>query len=357
MAALQFRADIDLATATLAAVEAAVESGSPRFGRPHLGASQIGGPCDRALWYAFRWASDGDADGRLLRLFARGQREEDSLARLLWKAGMEVVQSDPATGEQYRFSAIGGHFGGSMDGAVHGLPESTKWHVVEFKTHSLKSFNDLAKKGVEASKPQHYAQMQCYMGWTGMERALYVAVCKDDDRLHLERIRYDDAVFKRLMNKAARIIEAANPPDRISTDPEWHQCKWCDYRAMCHTTEVIPTAHCRTCLHATPELDGNARWHCARHRKDLTVAEQRAGCQAHRYIPSLLWWAEALDASEEDNWIRYRINETEAEFVNGAPPNGYTSDELASCTDKSILAAPVVMALRTDLDATIVRGA
>lgn len=354
MADLQFRADIDLATSTLAKVEAAVEVGATRGGRPHLGASQIGCPCDRALWYAFRWSAEDRTDGRLLRLFARGQREEDSLAELLRKAGLDVVQVDSSTGEQYRFSAIGGHFGGSMDGAAHGLPESTKWHVVEFKTHSLKSFNDLAKKGVEASKPQHYAQMQCYMGWTGMERALYVAGCKDDDRLHLERIRYDDAAFKRLMDRAARIIEAANPPDRISLDPEWYQCKWCGYHAICHTSEAAPNVHCRTCLHVTPELDGNARWHCTRHRKDLTVAEQRAGCQAHRYIPSLLWWAEATDASDEDNWIRYRIRETECEFVNGMPPDGYTSDELLSCQDKSTLAAPVVMALRTQLDATII---
>ncbi len=60
--------------------------------------------------------------------------------------------------------------------------------MLEFKTHSAKSFADLAAKGVEASKPQHVAQMQIYMHLTGITRALYVAVCKDTDALHIERV-------------------------------------------------------------------------------------------------------------------------------------------------------------------------
>ena len=31
-------------------------------------------------------------------------------------------------------------------------------------------------KGVKEAKPEHWAQMQCYMNWAGLERALYIAV-------------------------------------------------------------------------------------------------------------------------------------------------------------------------------------
>ncbi len=42
--------------------------------RKHLGASQIGHPCLRYLWYQFRWCAESKTsfDGRMLRLFETG---------------------------------------------------------------------------------------------------------------------------------------------------------------------------------------------------------------------------------------------------------------------------------------------
>jgi hypothetical protein len=351
MAEVALRADLKLATATLAAIEAAVAAGADDGMRPHLGASQIGAPCERALWYGFRWATARRFEPRLLRLFARGQREEDSLAGLLAAAGCDVVQTDPATGRQYEFKT--GHFGGSMDGAIHALPDAPKtWHVIEFKTHNAKSFADLEKHGVEKSKPQHWAQMQCYMAWTGMTRALYVGVCKDDDRLHLERIDYDRSAAEALFAKAQRIIDAAEPLPRISERPDWYQCKLCDHHALCHGS-AVPLPTCRSCAHVTPVDDG--RWHCARHGKLLDVAEQKAGCQAHRFIPALLVnFADAVDADTEANSITYRHRVTGHAFINGLPPEGYESAEIHACADKAALGDPAVREFRLEFDARIV---
>ena len=44
--------------------------------RPHLGASLIGDKCERAIWYVFRWATHTKFEGRMLRLFDSGNREE-----------------------------------------------------------------------------------------------------------------------------------------------------------------------------------------------------------------------------------------------------------------------------------------
>lgn len=331
-----FRADIKLADKTLAAIDAATLRQADDGLRPHLGASLIGRPCARALWYSFRWATAPRHEPRMLRLFARGQREEEYLAALLRSAGVTVVTVDPSTGQQWRFGS--GHFGGSMDGACVGLPEAPKtWHVLEFKTHSAKSFNELTAKGVQAAKPEHYAQMQCYMAWTGMQRALYMAVCKDDDRLHLERVDYDADAAEALFAKAQRVIDAAEPPPRVSDDPAWYECKWCDYADLCHG-QAVPVPHCRTCLHATPEPNGT--WSCARHQAgDIPIQWQKRGCDAHRYIPALLSnWAEVVDASDADNWVRYRLKSTGAEFTNGQPPVGLSSEEIHACDDKRALA-------------------
>lgn len=222
-------------TPTLSAIYAAYEAGQGDGFRDHLGASLIGKPCARALWYDFRWVTVARHSGRILRLFETGQREEDRIVRNLRATGATVLDVDPETGRQFRVEAHGGHFGGSLDGVALGLLEAPKtWHVVEFKTHSAKSFAELVVKGVVLAKPQHAAQMQIYMHLTGITRALYVAVCKDTDALHVERIAADPAEAERLLEKAGRIINAQHPPARISEDPAWFECRMCDHHPICH---------------------------------------------------------------------------------------------------------------------------
>ena len=186
------------------AIFAAYEADSSDGLRSHLGASLIGKDCERALWFDFRWTTRARHAGRLLRLFETGQREEARLVQNLRRIGATVLEVDPETGRQFRVQAHGGHFGGSLDGVAINLPEAPKtWHVLEFKTHSAKSFNDLVAKRVRDSKPQHFAQMQIYLHLTGITRAMYLAVCKDTDDLYVERIAADPVFAQGLLDKAA----------------------------------------------------------------------------------------------------------------------------------------------------------
>jgi Uncharacterised protein family UPF0547 len=153
-------------TPTRSAIYAAYEANRDDGFRDHLGASLIGKHCERALWFDFRWVTPVQFSGRILRLFESGQLEEARLVRNLRATGATVLDRDPETGRQWRVEAHGGHFGGSLDAVAIGLKEAPKtWHVVEFKTHSTKSFFDLTTKGVAQSKPQHWAQMQIYTGF------------------------------------------------------------------------------------------------------------------------------------------------------------------------------------------------
>lgn len=271
--------------------------------RAHLGASQIGKPCERALWYQFRWASAPSFDGRMLRLFDTGDREEARLVADLRAIGVEVHEVDETTGRQFQVSEHGGHFGGSMDGAGVGFQESSQWHVLEFKTSNAKRFAELKRNGVEKARPEHYAQMQVYMHLTGMQRAYYLAVCKDTDEIYGERVRYDMSTATWLVERARRIIEAASPPPRISEDPDYYLCGWCDHREVCHGGQ-LPEVTCRTCVHATPELDGDRRWSCARWKKNLSLTEQKAGCSEHLFVPATTPW-EVVDADPQENSITY----------------------------------------------------
>ena len=329
-----------LASLTLAAIDAAVSAKAEDGFRAHLGASQIGKKCERALWYSFRWATHVTHDPRILRLFKRGQDEEQNLTDMLRNAGATVYQVDHSTGKQYTFAACGGHFGGSLDGAAIGLPDAPKkWHVVEYKTHSKKSFDALEASGVKNSKPEHWAQMQCYMHWTEMTRALYMSVCKDDDRLYLERVDYDKDEAEKLLTKAQRIINADQPPERIG-DSTWFECKFCDHHAVCHT-DTAPAVNCRTCAHSTPEPDG--RWTCScgtdHALVSLPVAHQKEGCDMHRYIPPMIHWADVTEANQEANWVTYKMINGGGVFTNGDRPKGYSSKEIFVCKDKMALPA------------------
>lgn len=279
--------------------------------RPHLGASEIGKPCDRALWYSFRWVTRKKFPGRIKRLFDTGFREEARFLEELKGIGAEVYDRDPETKLQHRFSAVGGHFGGSCDAIGRGFPEAPKsWCIVEFKTHGEKSFAELIKKGVEEAKPEHYAQMQVYMGLADLDRALYLAVNKNTDELHSEWIHFDKDVFEALLERAEKIIGADEAPAGISIDPAWYQCKFCDHAAVCHG-EIAAAKSCRTCIHSSPVDDA---WRCEAQARDLSVEEQRLGCRSHLTLPPLVGYAEPIDAGE--GFIKYQHKDSGLIFAN-----------------------------------------
>lgn len=352
----QFTTGYKSASLTLAALDAAVLARADSGFRPHLGASLIGKRCQRALWYSFRWSSPAKFSARMLRLFARGQREEEPMGQYLKAAGVRLHQADPHTGAQFAFSDCEGHFGGSMDGAAHNVPDAPKvWHVWENKTSGKKAFDTLARQGVRAAKPEHWAQMQCYMHWSGMTRALYTAVCKDNDEIHMERVEYDAQAAAAFVAKAQSVIDAPLPPERIG-NADWYECKWCEHFEICHGTSA-PAVNCRTCAHSTPVKD--AAWSCALKSQPRTLAEQKVGCDEHRFIPQTLPWAEVTDANHAQNWVQYRHSATGWEFANGAPPAGFLSREIYASANKAgitmVANDPELMKLRQQFGAEIVK--
>jgi hypothetical protein len=288
--------------ATVEAIYAWHKKNEEHDGREYLGASIIEHECDRYLWYAFRQCIKSEHDGRMLRLFKTGKLQEARMADELRGIGCEVHTIDPNTNEQFEVSAIGGHFRGHMDGVALGIPEAPKtWHVLEFKTFKEELFKKLKTNGVKIEKPLHYAQMMVYMGLSKMDRALYLAVNKNTDELYSERIEYSAGEFKTIMARAERIIKAVQPPDRMATRPDDFRCKYCEAADLCwgrgSVALPLPELTCRTCCHATPEMDGDARWSCA-------VSGDFTPCDKHLLIPGLLPFCEPVDA--DMSWIEFK---------------------------------------------------
>ena len=298
-----------------------------------MGASLIGHDCERYVWLTWRWVLKPEFKGRILRLFSTGQREESRIVEELRGIGATVWDTDE-NGNQWRVSACNGHFGGSLDGVAKGLPEAPKSTcVLEFKTHSDKSFMELVKLKVQLAKPQHYDQMQVYMGLMEIDRAMYIAVNKNTDDMYCEWVHFDKDRFFVLKERAQYLIDAPNPPVKLSEDPAYYVCKMCSMWKHCHGG-LAAEANCRTCCHATPVE--NAAWNCQHHNGEITTEMQRQGCTQHLMIPTLVPYGEPIDGGE--TWIAYKHRTTGAFFVNGPEgikdygPN-FSSIELHRCPD------------------------
>lgn len=304
--------------------------------REHLGASVLGHACDRWLWLSFRWAVIEQPDGRVLRLFRRGRHEEATVIEDLRAIGVDVLAN---AGEQEKVH-LGGHLGGSVDGIIRrGLPEAPKArHVLEIKTHGKKSFDALVRDGVEKAKPMHYVQVQVYMHGLGIDRALYVAVCKDDDRMHIERVKLDREAAQKAIERGRRIVASERLPPPISTDPNrfWYQCKFCPAHDLCYGSRLTREVNCRTCAHSTAKPDGT--WRCEAHEADGIPAEfQRTGCEDHVLHPDLVPWEQG---ESDSRWIAVWM-------IDGKPVRNGHGD--ARCyTSREIIADPTACTLRDD---------
>lgn len=289
-------------SSTLRSVKQALTEGHNDWESVGVPAGDVGLECDRALWLAFRRASMPEKIGwRQRRIFERGNIEEDRLLDLLRLIGCEVW------GQQDKVRACGGHLRGKIDGRALGIVEAPKKeHVVECKSMKDKIFKKVFDLGVKEGKPEHYATFQFYMYGLGIDRVFYMASNKDDENLHFERVPYDADFAMRSVARVERVINMPEPPTRLCTKRDDFRGIYCKQADVCWG-ETWARTHCRTCLHATPLMTGDAAWDCARWSKPLSLAEQGEGCPAHLYVPGLVP-GKQIDCDPEAESITYLLD-------------------------------------------------
>ncbi len=157
--------------------------------REYLGASRIGEPCSRKLVYEHtRTPKDegGEFDGRILRIFDAGHQFETLSIRWLRAAGFDL-RTHNRSGEQFGFSVGDGRIRGHIDGVIVAGPDvGISWPALwEHKALKATSWSDLVKRGLEASKPVYWGQVQLYMAYMGLAVALFTAMNKDTQELRI----------------------------------------------------------------------------------------------------------------------------------------------------------------------------
>jgi len=263
------------------AYEQAEAAENPGMYLGRIGSSFLGEACIRKGWLGWRGYSRETFEGRMLRLFGTGHWQEARIVDDLRKAGFEVFDKQE-DGSQFAFGDSTGHFVTKMDGVIKGVPDSEKTpHALEIKTHNKASFEQLVKKGVEYSKPVHWGQVLSTMEFSKLTRTIYVGVCKDDERIYVERIKEDKPAQKKLTEKIITLVTAKMRPAGISDKADSFDCKFCSQKAVC-LKQVAPLRHCRTCRSAVPSAEGT--WTCEKAGTTLSLEEQKAGCPAYEEL-------------------------------------------------------------------------
>lgn len=263
-----------------------------------ISASMVGTECDRALFYELRWVSlPEQVSGRILRIFERGDIEEQRVYADLRAAGVEID-------EQAEFAAVQGFLRGRADGIATGILEAPKArHVLEIKSAKASDWRAVQKHGVAKAKPLHWHQLHAGMASLGIDRGFYVMVNKDTEEILTERISLDPEIAARTEARVARIVDTHDAPGRLNDDPGAFSCRFCKHRAVCH--EGAPARrNCRTCIHWSFTRDGLG--HCERFDRPLRRDRQADGCPAHLYLPSLVN-GEQIDADPEAETVTYQM--------------------------------------------------
>ena len=331
-----------------------------RQNRGHMGFSTLCDPDMRTTWLKFRWSLPDDFKPRTLRIFRLGHLIESEVIALMRQVpGLQWLESDPATGKQFTFSLYGGHVGGSMDGAVLGVPEAPQtWHVGEVKSAKDAKFRELVKCGsYKEWNPTYYGQLQCYMGASGMTRALAIVYNKDTSEIYVERIKPVPGYYENAQITAGDLLEVQGPPNSIykRTDYRIKNYKSEEYQRI-YWGDALPKPNCRNCKHAQIQFDGDARWSCNRWQKDISVAEQAKGCDLHLYMRCFV---PAKFLEDHGTVMRYKTadgveiwNSEDKPAVDGQ--HVYDSQQLYAITRHAdltgdTLSDPVILSLRANL--------
>lgn len=219
-----------------------VEQNEKEKPRNYVGASGIGGDCSRKAYYSLHgYKQKFTAD--TLRKINDGHVTEDTIVKWLKMIPEIELYSQDGNGNQYGYSDIGGKYRGHYDGVIRGIPQSPNtWHIFEVKCVDEKYFKQVEKlksehgeeNALKMWRPEYYAQAVTYMWYEKLTRHLTIVASAGGRKLLTIRTKQNHKYAKSLKEKAQRIIDSVEPPERIG-DENYYKCKMCGFREVCHT--------------------------------------------------------------------------------------------------------------------------
>lgn len=195
--------------------------------RDYIGASGIGAECLRQIWYEFKGVEAESVPTKTRRTWAIGRHLEGLILDWLSDAGIEIQRTwaDLVANEMP-------YFKGHLDSVW--MKKGKPFAIIEIKTAKDASYNIFVKKGLRTWSPQYYAQIQSYMGMSGIHSAYIVVLNKDNSELADELVTFEEVFYEQLCRKAFLIANIEAAPPKINNSPLWYQCKMCKFNKVCH---------------------------------------------------------------------------------------------------------------------------
>lgn len=215
-----------------AKINEAIANQPPDELRRYIGASSIGRPCSREIWYAFSGIVGEKHPAQLKKTFDVGSQLEKLIISYVRLAGFMVAE--PSHENNYLFvdDKEVPIFQGHLDGIL--LMNNELPVILEIKTAKNSSFQKFQKHGLRLWSDAYWAQIHSYMGMSGYKQAVLLAMNKDTSELHHEWVDFDLAFYKELRMKALAISAIGEPPERINRSAYYYLCQNCQYKGICH---------------------------------------------------------------------------------------------------------------------------
>ena len=194
--------------------------------RDYIGASSIGSDCLRQIWYQFKGIKAEKVPTKFRRTWDIGKRLEGLILDWLENAGVKIERVNVKLNSK-NIPAFQGHID-----ALAFIDDKSS--ILEVKTAKDASFKIFVKKGAKIWNFQYYAQIQSYMGMSGIFSAYILVLNKDNSDISDELVTFDEDFYNRLEDKAQMIYGANIEPPKINGSPLWFQCKMCKFNKVCH---------------------------------------------------------------------------------------------------------------------------
>ena len=202
-----------------------------------LRASKIGHPCDRNLWYSVNGAEE-TTNEKSKRIFELGKILEPVIINWLRNDGWKVRRNpidDSNEGISLSIAVNGGSISAHPDCLISN--EDSGVILADIKTMNDRAFRSLKREGTLKAFPNYYDQLTIYaqaMKNSGfkVDKLAIVALNKNDCEGHIDFFDFDGERFDALKERAEKIFDADDAPDKGERFQEWC-CSYCGFNPIC----------------------------------------------------------------------------------------------------------------------------
>lgn len=178
------------------------------------------GKCQRQIFFKFKQAPKEKKDPRIMRIFEAGEWLHRYVYNILYQSKIGAITEVPMPQNEM--------ISGRTDAIICLDGEN---YILDIKT-----INGMQFRGLKQAKDEHQFQVQLYMHFFDVKKAILLYIDKDKQELKEFVINYDEDLVKTLLDGLDELkvnLEKDVVPGVLIDYPQNWQCSYCQYRSIC----------------------------------------------------------------------------------------------------------------------------